>query len=503
MSDGTFSKRCGCRDQRTKKPLGAQCPKLRRKDGSWHPDHGTYRYQMDLPASPRGERRLLRRSGFDTREAAVADRDHAKQLLSMAGKDKAVIEEMVTMLLEAKARAPLPDLEQARERVSVGVALDGGSTFAEYLSEWLKHVPVDPNTLRGYRTHVYRYLIPYLGHVKLGDFKLIHVQQLFTHLDERNETIIEARNSPDKAVRDSVRGVRTLSKATYRRIRATLSTAMTRAVSMQLAKENRVMMFKIHGGGRPKARVWTAERVAAWRATGAIPSPVMVWTPAQTAQFLDFVADDPLYALFHIIAMRGLRRGEAVGLRRMDLDLANYRMVIVNQIAQHGWEPVEKAPKTGAGDRVLALDDDSHYYLVVHLSRQNALRELRGDAWHDSGMVFTDTQGNAWHPAAVTDRFNALVKAADMPPIRLHDLRHGAASIAHASGSDIKSISSQLGHSGIAITADTYTEVFAEVDRDAANAAAAMIRRARDRSDWPMDLGPAYVEASEDSNAVD
>ena len=61
------------------------------------------------------------------------------------------------------------------------------------------------------------------------------------------------------------------------------------------------------------------------------------------------------------------------------------------------------------------------------------------------------------------------------PPIRLHDLRHVAASIAHAAGTDLKSISKLLGHSTITITADTYTEVFTQLDHTQAAASAAII----------------------------
>jgi len=46
----------------------------------------------------------------------------------------------------------------------------------------------------------------------------------------------------------------------------------------------------------------------------------MVWTAVQTGAFLDHIADDPLYPLFHLMALRGLRRGEACGLQRSDLD---------------------------------------------------------------------------------------------------------------------------------------------------------------------------------------
>jgi integrase len=56
-------------------------------------------------------------------------------------------------------------------------------------------------------------------------------------------------------------------------------------------------------------------------------------------------------------------------------------------------------------------------------------------------------------------------KTADVPPIRLHDLRHGAASLAHEAGADLKTLQELLGHSSIVITADTYTSVLPLVQR--------------------------------------
>lgn len=61
------------------------------------------------------------------------------------------------------------------------------------------------------------------------------------------------------------------------------------------------------------------------------------------------------------------------------------------------------------------------------------------------------------HPANVTRRFIELYEEIGLPPVRLHDLRHGAATLAHAAGADLKDIQEMLGHSSITITADTYT----------------------------------------------
>ena len=82
------------------------------------------------------------------------------------------------------------------------------------------------------------------------------------------------------------------------------------------------------------------------------------------------------------------------------------------------------------------------------------------------------------HPDYVTRHFERLVRAADLPPIRLHDLRHGAATLALASGTHLKVVSEMLGHSTITITADTYTSVLPAVARAAAEATSALVPRA-------------------------
>jgi hypothetical protein len=92
---------------------------------------------------------------------------------------------------------------------------------------------------------------------------------------------------------------------------------------------------------------------------------------------------------------------------------------------------------------------------------------------------FTREDGAELHPEYVTRHFEQLYRRTDLPPIRLHDLRHGAAPLALAGGADLKTVSEMLGHSTIVITADTYTSVLPEVARQAAESAAALVRRSR------------------------
>ena len=96
----------------------------------------------------------------------------------------------------------------------------------------------------------------------------------------------------------------------------------------------------------------------------------------------------------------------------------------------------------------------------------------------DSGRVFTTTDGSGLHPAWASAWFKQLAREADLPPIRLHDLRHGAASLTLAANVDIKVVSELLGHSGSTITRDIYTSVFDPLKRQAVQAAAALMAAA-------------------------
>ncbi|MEV4062432.1 tyrosine-type recombinase/integrase [Nonomuraea dietziae] len=79
------------------------------------------------------------------------------------------------------------------------------------------------------------------------------------------------------------------------------------------------------------------------------------------------------------------------------------------------------------------------------------------------------------HPQHVSDQFLWLAYLAGLPPIRLHDLRHGVASLMLAAGVEIKVVQETLGHTSSAFTADTYTSVFPQVAMAAAEKTAALL----------------------------
>ncbi len=251
--------------------------------------------------------------------------------------------------------------------------------------------------------------------------------------------------------------------------------ALNAAAKRRLIPFNPAAYVELASGKRPKAVLWTDEWVAQWRRTGKHPK-VAVWTPEQTGAFLDHAEADRLYALYHLVTFRGLRRGEAVGLPWAEVDLARRSLQVSEQIVQLGYR-TETGPPKSDSSRPVVLDEDSVAALRAHKARQAAERLAWGAAWVESGLVFTREDGSALHPEYVTRHFERLARDAGLPPVRLHDLRHGAATLALAGGADLKTVSEMLGHSSITITADTYASVLPEVARRSAEAVARLVPR--------------------------
>ena len=261
------------------------------------------------------------------------------------------------------------------------------------------------------------------------------------------------------------------------RIRATLRAALNAALRQGLIAIDPACRVELPPARRPRAMVWTAARVEEWKRTGARP-PVAVWTAGQTAQFLHAIRGHRLYAAYHLIALRGLRRGEACGLSWCDLDLDGGIATINQQLQQYDGHMVVGPPKTARSLRTIALDRTTIAALRRRRQRQARERVDVGESSPDSGYVFTGLHGDPLAPDRFTRTFRHLTMETAMRPIRLHDLRHGAATLALSAGVDLRVVQDMLGHCSIVLTADTYTSVLPEVAHNAAEEVAALVLRA-------------------------
>ncbi|MFJ2186408.1 tyrosine-type recombinase/integrase [Kitasatospora sp. NPDC087861] len=491
---GSTYHRCYCRDAETGKPLGKSCPKAGNRK------HGSYSIRQELPNAKDGTRRSFNRAGYETLKEAQADLDHVRGLLALGKEDPddlALVAELLVKVADEKAQ--LPDIEETRNRLKAGQDLSTRVTVGEWLDTWLAGKKIRKSGITRYECDVRVHLKPRIGHIRVDRLRVSTLAEMFTAIADANEEILEnnalrhalkaelatvpIKGLENRARRRALRAElaemppfrRTTGAATRQRIRATLRTALNEAIPEGLITLNPAAHVKLDPAARPNALVWTPERAAQWQATGVKPSPVMVWTPQQTGAFLDFVAADRLYAMWHVIAFRGLRRGEACGQPWSETNLDNSSLTVTAQLVQDGWEVQESDPKTDGSFRTVALDDDTVAVLRRHRERQQKDRDDWGSAWKDTGRVFTNEDGSWLHPGKVTEMFERLVTASGLPPIRLHDLRHGAATLALAGGVDMKVVSEMLGHSSIKITSDIYTSVLPEIAKDAAEAAAKLV----------------------------
>jgi integrase len=320
-----------------------------------------------------------------------------------------------------------------------------------------------PSTLKSYREHIKLHLEPGLGLIPLTELDVHDLIAFYRTLASRRRT----------------GGRAALSAATIQRVNTTLRSALNAARRQGLIDRNPASEIALPRGRRPRAVVWTDDLIAEWRTTGTRP-PVAVWTAAQTARFLASCREHRLYAAYHLIALRGLRRGETIGLRWCDLDLDRGIGYICRQRIRLREQILETPPKTETSRRLLILDRTTVSVLRQHRAWQNAACAATGS--EPSGYVFTDLRGQPLHPEYLYYAFKKLTKTADLPPIRLHDLRHTAASLALEAGADLKVVSDQLGHSSIVLTADTYISVLPALALKATGATAKLIAKAGRRA---------------------
>jgi integrase len=447
---------CSCRDPGTGRLLGKSCPGLERSG------HGGWYARYEAPRSADQRRRRPRIGPYPTRKVCT------DALLDVLG------------------------------RIGHGASVDDRrTTFGQYLTRrlswWQSEAELKPKTLASYREAVELYFRPGLGHVRLGDLRDHHFRELYAAMrlinrpgqeDRHNDLLrrlLDARSERDGKRVSS----RALSEARIKRIHAVALSALSDAVPQTLP-HNPAASVKLGGKrGARKVRplLWTEARAERWMQTGEIPAPVMVWTAAQCGQFLDSLgaSEDPprkaerLYVLFHVAAYFGLRRSELAGLAWSDLDLTTRRL----HVRQAQTDDALDSTKSEDSDRQLVIDKGTAAVVTAWRKAQLAERLAWDGAWTDSGRVFTREDGTPLRPEWISVRFGTLAGRAGLPPVRFHDLRHGAASMLLAAKVEPKVISQMLGHATVAFTMDVYTEVAEELYEAAAEAIAAFVPRRR------------------------
>lgn len=314
-------------------------------------------------------------------------------------------------------------------------------TLAAFLDEWL--VAVRP-TLRAsthatYETIVQTHIAPRIGSVALQSLTPGRLNALYADL--------LASGRAD--------GKGGLSTATVRYVHAVIRKALSDAMRWSLVTRNVADAADPPRVSRKQIRTWSARELRA---------------------FLAHVDGDRLHAAYVLAATTGMRRGEVLGLRWQDVDLESQRVSISQTlVVVGGYEAQYSEPKTAKGRRSVALDPTTTEALRSHRERQMLERQLMADAYVDSDLVFAREDGAWIHPDSFSELFWRHAKAAKLPRIRFHDLRHTHATLALAAGVHPKVVSERLGHASITITLDTYSHAIPAMQETAASLVASLV----------------------------
>jgi len=298
----------------------------------------------------------------------------------------------------------------------------GRRTVEEFLQSWLKRVDVKPRTLEHYELVVRKHIVPVIGSKTLSKLTAKDVEQLLANRRKAG-----------------------LAPRSVHHVRAVLRNALKKAQRDRLVAYN----------------------VASEADAPAVPTIEMKsLTPEHVKVFLRAVKGRPLEALYVTTLAVGLRQGEGLGLRWSDLDLNAGTLRVTRALQwirprgeRHG-VPTLVEPKSRSSRRALTLPAVALEALRAHRKRWVDEKLRIGDRWlNEWDLVFTGPMGEPLNPKTVWKDYRDVLKSADLPLIRYHDLRHSCASLLLLHGVPARMVQEILGHSSINLTLGTYSHV--------------------------------------------
>lgn len=340
-------------------------------------------------------------------------------------------------------------------KIERGTAIEPSkTTVAEYLTYWLESYArhnTRLSTYASYESYTRSHLVPAFSSVLLARLTPTHLRDFYS---------------------EKLRGGRMdgkaggLSSRTVKYLHSIMREALQHAFEQGLVYRNVADAVKPPKGTRPQVQVWNA-------------------TEART--FLTMAQDAPYAPLWLVLLTTGMRRGEALGLRWQDVDMAKGLIRVHQTLVDVNGAVSIGEPKTKSGRRTIELDSSCIAALQEHHERQGFLRRAWTDERRGLDLVFTTVNGNWIHPRNVDrEYFGILTRIekqrqaerpddAALPRITLHGLRHTCATLLLLHNVNPKVVSERLGHASISITLDTYSHVLPSMQKDAADAIGAAL----------------------------
>lgn len=315
-------------------------------------------------------------------------------------------QDKITETFDKRADAVMWLEEQRSLRRTGATFAQSGILVKDWLAQWLKLVKcsLSPGSHSVYERRCKK-LIPLLGHYELRQLTPLIVGQIPASLQERGFA--------PKTVRETVKIIKK---------------SLADAVKMKMIYSNPFDVTPMPRSESKEMRCWTKE---------------------DAQKFLASVANHKHHALFLLALDTGMRRGELLALRWLDVNLVDGYLDVRHTLDESEGSPKLKPPKTANSKRRIWFSKSAMDALLA--SRLNKF------IWGND-PVFQGRGGFMW-AKSVQSMFAKAVKKAGVPKIRFHDLRHTNATLLLAAGVGIKTVSERLGHTSVAITLGIYTHV--------------------------------------------
>lgn len=314
-----------------------------------------------------------------------------------------------------KAEQTMREIVAAWEKDANTVPMKHDPLFSEYIKKWLdrKSFSRGKNTVLSYKDYASKHILPALGGLKIRSMTLQHLQSYYnSKLDN-------------------------LSVNTLRKHHVVISGALLDAVRDGIITTNFADYVEF-----PRRQKYEGK----------------AYTPEQVAELLDAVEQEgePIRVGVTLAVCYGLRRSELLGLRWRDIDFDAKTLSVRNTVTKYRDSVVEaEQTKTKRSYRTIDLIESTIPYLLQlkQTQEQDGLTLDKVCVWPD---------GRAVRPDYITARTSRIMEKHGLEHIRVHDLRHTAATLL-ASRATLKQVQEFLGHEDISTTGNIYAHL---MDRD-------------------------------------
>ena len=319
-------------------------------------------------------------------------------------------------------------LTAARREMDLGAFVEPAAiSLSEYLKRWLRDAArprVSVRTADGYASLLERNIGPRLGHLRLDKIQPLDIQGAY------GEMLVDG-----------------LSARVVRHTHAALHNALKQAVKWGLLSRNPSDFVELPKVPHKEQRVLSA---------------------SEALEFLKTAEAMPNGLIFEFALLTGMRPEEYLAIRWSDIDFERGTAQVRRALVRHKKSVSFEEPKTPRSRRTVYLPGPLVERLKAHKRRQAVERIKLGEAWASFDLVFCSVEGTPHSIPNITYRyFRPILRAAQLPQIRLYDLRHSCATLLLIAEENPKVVSERLGHSTIVLTLDTYSHVLPTMQQGA------------------------------------